>query len=638
MRSIVAFSVCLSIALFSPAAAAQPVDKEQRVALMLYSESSQNRAEAPVLASSLELEVAGLLALGSFTASFTNPSDEWMQGVYVFPLAENAAVHGLHMVVGQRVIEGAIAERDEADRSYRVAIDEGRQAVLLSEERPDVFIARVGNIGPRETAIIVIDFALELRYAAGRFTLRFPTVVGSRYSPLVRCASPVEPDPAGIGPPPLSTPLLAPPLATGGPVNPLAMHVELEAGVELAELSSPSHALAVERRSLSRYIVDLAGGAAPADRDFVLEWAPVADRAPRAALYVEERDGERYALVMLLPPLAPAGEETTRLPRETVYVIDTSGSMNGVSIEQARRALLVALDGLRPEDRFNIISFNSGMRALFAESAAAAPEELTQARAFVRGLRADGGTEMLPPLQAALGTGAPQPMAGDSVRQVFLVTDGGVDNELDILAFIRKHLGASRLYTVGIGPTPNNHFLRRAAELGHGSFTSIDRVEQVEQRMRVLLSSLEAPVVRDLGVRWSDPRAEAWPRLLPDLYQGEPLVIAARLAPISDPRAAGEIEVTGRRGGERWSASLRLDQALPARGIDRLWAHRKAELLVDSLVDGADAAGVRRAVTDLGLRHQILTPYTSLVSIDRTPGASLWTGGWTMRSPWARGR
>jgi Ca-activated chloride channel family protein len=626
MSKAIALSIYLLVGSFSWPAAAQPAPSaagEQRPSLALFSEHLKQSVEAPVLSSSLELEVSGLLARASFTASFANPTEEWMQGVYLFPLPENAAVHGLHMVVGKRVVEGQIAEREAAERSYHSALQSGREAALLSQERPNVFVARVGNIGPRETAIIVIDLDMEVRYASGRFTLRFPTVVGSRYSPPVRCAPAPAPVAAAedAAPQPLSTPLPQAPPAPAGPLNPLAVHVELDAGVPLAGLTSPSHRLRAEWRSASHVVVDLDGGAVPADRDFVLEWVPVPERAPRAALYVQQRDGERFALVMLVPPAGRSAAAGALLPRETIYVIDTSGSMEGVSIEQARRALLFGLDRLRPGDRFNVIRFSGDMEALFDESAAATPEALEQARAFVRGLRAGGGTEMLPALRAALRPGGSQ-AAGEFVRQVIFVTDGGVDNEADLFASIRQQLGASRLYTVGIGPTPNNHFLRKAAELGRGSFTAIDRVEQVEERMSALLGALEAPVLHDVELHWSDPAAESWPRLPPDLYEGEALVIASRLgAAGGGGQDAGGVEISGGLGGERWTVALRLDQAVPGQGIDRLWARRKVESLVDSLTEGAAADQVRGEVTGLGLRHRLLTPYTSLVAIDRSPGA-----------------
>jgi Ca-activated chloride channel homolog len=646
MSKAIAASIFLLLVCSTRPAAAQSArasEVEQRPRLALYSERRQQIADAPVLSSSLELDVSGLLARGSFTVSFANPTDEWMQGVYLFPLPENAAVHGLRMVIGERVVEGEIAEREAAERGYHAALHAGREAALLSQERPNVFMARVGNVGPHETAVISIDLDMEVRYWGGRFTLRFPTVVGSRYSPQERCAPELAaagkeaaPQALSMPLPEMAVPRVSPaldtspgsdlswggePVTPAGPVNPLAVHVELEAGVPLVELTSPSHLLRVERRSASSYVVELDGGAAPADRDFVLEWAPAPERAPRAALYVQERGGERFALVMLVPPVGRSGEENAALPRETIYVIDTSGSMEGVSIEQARRALLFGLDRLRPGDRFNVIRFASDLETLFPDSAAAVPAALEQARAFVRGLRAGGGTEMLPALRAALLPGGGPRAAGELVRQVVFVTDGGVDNEADLFAYIRKYLDASRLYTVGIGPTPNNHFLRKAAELGRGNFTSIDRVDQVEAGMTALISAIESPVLHDITLRWSDPAAESWPRLPPDLYEGEALVFAARLGPAAAGQDAGEVEVSGGLGGERWNAALRLDQAVPGKGVDWLWARRKVESLVDSLSDGADAAEVRGEVTGLALRHRLLTPYTSLVAIDRSPGA-----------------
>jgi hypothetical protein len=403
--------------------------------------------------------------------------------------------------------------------------------------------------------------------------------------------------------------------AGSAPVNPVTVHDDLRAGLPLRSLESPSHAVRVQRLPAHRFVVDLQEGAAPADADFVLEWRPEAGREPRAAVYTQERDGERFVLLMVLPP---AGEATdlTRIPREAIFVVDTSGSMQGESLEQAKRALTSALGRLQPDDRFNVVQFNSVVTPLFPTSVPAAPEAVEQARRWVGDLVADGGTEMLAALRQVLLP------AGDweGLRQVVFITDGQVGNEPELFQYIVEHLGESRLFTVGIGAAPNAHFMRKAAEFGRGTSTAIESVERVEKGMGDLLAALESPVIRDLQVRWDDPTAETWPKRLPDLYLGAPLILAARLT------GTGEgVAVSGARGDLArvpWEVALSLAGAIPGEGIDKLWARQKVESLIDSQVRGADDEQVRRAVTRLGLRHGLLTPYTSLVAVDVTPSAA----------------
>ena len=296
----------------------------------------------------------------------------------------------------------------------------------------------------------------------------------------------------------------------------------------------------------------------PADRDFVLEWAPAVGDAPGAALFTEQVDGETYALLMVMPPSGPV--ESRALPRETVFVIDTSGSMHGPSMEQARRALLFALDRLRPDDSFNVIRFADDTEALFQQSVPAEPRALEMARLFVGDLGAGGGTMMLPALRRALRD-APHPRSvSAAVRQVVFITDGAVGNEAELFRAIREDLGETRLFTVGIGSAPNGHFMRRAAEHGRGTFTYIGRPDEVAPKMEELFGKIDSPVLTDVEVVWSDPAAETWPERVPDLYRGEPVVMAARLPSVFSGSGA-TVRVRGSRGDVPWAVDRALDGA-----------------------------------------------------------------------------
>ena len=334
---------------------------------------------------------------------------------------------------------------------------------------------------------------------------------------------------------------------------------------------------------------------------------------------------------MVIPP-DPGDAGEARLPRETVFVIDTSGSMAGASLEQAKLALTIALDDLATGDRFNVIEFNSVTRRLFPESVGADPASIEQARHFIDSLDANGGTEMADALAAALEGDPPRGF----VRQVIFVTDGAVGNESALFAYIGEHLGASRLFPVGIGSAPNSYFMRKAAQFGRGTFTFIGSPLQVSERMDALFRKLESPVLTDLEVGWDDPAAEAWPAKIPDLYAGEPLVVTARLTGPVD-----RIRVRGDRGSRPWEKVLRLRSPAGPRDIDppelsavaKLWARRKIDALMDGGIEGADREAVRQAVVELGLAHHLVTRYTSLVAVDVTPTAPQGTVPSTMSVP-----
>jgi Ca-activated chloride channel family protein len=592
---------------------------------------------APVLSTEVTIRVSGIVARAEVRQRFHNPTSAWVDGVYVFPLPDGAAVDGLRMVVGERVIEGEVRERAEAAAVYERARREGRKASLVEQERPNLFTTSVANLGPDEEVEVVLAYQEELRYDAGRFALRFPLVAPPRYLP--------GPRPGALGvalPPVVAAGLrtvglgalapaavsrvpdahrLAAPLADPWetPVNPVALTVVLDAGFPVDRMGSASHPIDVARRRGERGLrVTLApeeGGArVPADRDFVLEWAPAVGRAPGAALFTEEVSGELYALLTVLPPSAPS--DLPPPPREAIFVIDTSGSMHGESLAQARAALRFALDRLRPEDHFNVVRFASEAEALFAESLPAGDQALAAAREFVDGLQADGGTEMLPALRLALAARPVPYFNRTAVRQVVFATDGAVGNEAELLAYIRRHLGPSRLFTVGIGSAPNGHFMRRAAEEGRGTFTYVGRVADVDPLMSELFAKLESPVLTGIELAWADPDAEAWPAQVPDLYAGEPVVVAARL-----PGGAGAaaVELSGRLGDRPWRSSHRLDGGEPRPGIAKLWARRKIAGLEALSLDGAPPDEVRRGVVEVALRHHLVSRYTSLVAVDVTP-------------------
>ena len=558
----------------------------------------------------VEIKVKGLVVEAVVEQTFENRSNEWLEGVYVFPLPQGAAVHAMRLVVGDRVIEGQIQERAAARATYEKARSEGKKASLVEQERPNIFTTSVANIGPSEVVAVRIAYQEILEYDSGRFSLRFPMVVGPRYIP----GAPVESSADGTGwafdtdqvpdASRITPPVLHP---DSGKINPVKLTVSLDAGMLLERLVCPSHPaqISAEKDGIRHITLD----GALADRDFVLEWVPARGREPRAAVFTEELDGAYYVLAMVMPP-ADEFVETVRLPRETVFVIDTSGSMGGASILQAQQALLMAVDQLRPEDFFNIIEFDSNFSILWPESRPAMPAAVADAKRWVERLDANGGTEMMGPLLAALDDLAEH----TPLRQIIFITDGCVGNEEELFAAIKRDLGRSRLFTIGIGSAPNSHFMDRAASFGRGSFTHIGTPSEVSQKMGELFAKLENPVLADIDLVWPDPDAEAWPARVPDLYSGEPVVVTARLATVH-----GELEASGVRAHQAWRTGVKLSVRKESAGINRLWARRKIAALMEDRVRSVPEDEIRTRVLEVALAHHLVSKYTSLVAVDVTP-------------------
>lgn len=680
-----------------PAQATGPEEAEPGCDVgLLFRAQDGSRLPAPVLETDVQLQVTGLIVRARVVQRFANPHDRWLEGVYAFPLPETAAVDGLRMVIGERVIEGQIHEKEQARQVYEQAKRQGAKASLVEQQRPNLFTTRVANVGPGEEVEVELSYQQTLDWDAGTFRLRFPMTITPRFHPepdapllppTVEMTSLAEPTPRSVQPPPELPGLTRrqdprssvrdpwPPgfrravMETGQamatvvdlvdpsspPVNPLRLTVELEAGVPLAAVDSAHHRVEIDELDGRRghYRVALQRGEVSADRDFELSWRPVRGAEPRTALFTETLGLDTYALLLMLPP-DPELSGFRRLPRETIFVLDVSGSMQGASIRQAKKALQLALEGLEPEDSFNVLTFSDTTRALFPGSWPADPEVIERARNWVGWLQAGGGTRMLPALLAALdnrpdGYGR---SGARALKQVVFITDGAVGNEAELFSAIERHLGDARLFTIGIGSAPNSHFMRRAAELGRGTYTFIGRPEQVQERMAELFAKVETPALTDVEVMWDDPGAEMYPPRVPDLYAGEPVVVAAKLIELGD-----EVRLSGQRDGSWWDETVALHRVDLASvgmasvgmasvetgtvgpgsvetgsvetGIAKLWARRKITALLDewrrapaTAPDGlpsAERADLRRQVVELALEHHLVSRFTSLVAVDVTP-------------------
>jgi len=579
---------------------------------LLLRDDSGERSAAPLLGTDVHMDITGMVARVQVTQRFANPTAQWREGVYVFPLPEKAAVDHLTMRVGERVIEGQIKERTEARRTYEAAKAEGRKTTLLEQERPNMFTTSVANIGPGEEIVVALEYEETLRYGDGAFHLRFPLAITPRYIP----GTATEAKAMGIGWSQVTAEVpdadrITPPFvpARDGPVS---ITIDMNAGFPLANVASSYHAVDVEERPGNRYRIVLSDGHVPAARDFELVWTPDVGSAPGAALFTETLGGKTYALLMTLPPmLADAG--TPRAPREITYIVDTSGSMEGVSIAQARDALAMALDRLQAGDRFNVIEFNSTSTSLFTAPMPFDAATHAQAKRFVARLRARGGTEMLPAVAAALA-GAPE---SSLMRQVVFLTDGAVGNEDAILRLLHDKLGDRRLFTIGIGPSPNTFFLAKAAQFGRGTFTFIGDVREVRQKMTDLFRKLESPALTDITVDWPGG-TDAWPRRVPDLYAGDPVVVTAQFPAGT---LQGNVLISGTRAGQPWQAVLPMQDGATEAGVAVLWARAKIDALMDARRRGPPESEpeIRNAVLDVALTHHLVSKYTSLVAVDVTP-------------------
>ncbi len=626
-------ALILLVMLFSTTAQAQVIANHDvsRGELLLASDDG-SRVAAPLLSTHVDAQLSGLIARVKVVQTFQNPAPLVREAIYAFPLPENAAVDHMDVMIGERHIQGQIKERQQARQIYETAKREGRKAALVEQWRPNLFTTSVAPIDAYERIVVTIEYQQTLRYDQGTLSWRFPLAITPRYTPPSAGDAGVpfmlddehgerEEDPmtASASPTPKATPtalsaqpLLDMPLAMDGQMhtpdkkNAVSFEITLAPGAPITEVLSSYHDIALATIDQDRYRVTLKDGTVAADHDFEISWTPKTGSAPTSALYSETFEGENYYYLMMLPHHADTNSD--RVAREVTLIIDTSGSMAGESIRQAKQALQLAIHRLQPRDYFNVIEFNHKMQSLFPQPVAANEKNLRQAESFVSALNASGGTEMYPALQAALTA----PKTPGLIGQVIFLTDGAVGNEEQLFALVRQSLGERRLFTVGIGSAPNGYFMTRAAEFGRGTFTYIGNMNEVQQKSEALFRKLETPALTNIEAKWSSS-AEMYPATIGDLYFGEPVVAVARM------NAHGDLLISGARGTDGWHSSLAFDQAIPASGVATLWARRKMDALIDHGQQRGGEESIRAEATALALKHHLVSRFTSLVAVDVTP-------------------
>jgi Ca-activated chloride channel family protein len=552
----------------------------------------------PLEHTDVDAEISGFLSRVTVTQKFHNPSAEPVEAIYTFPLPDNAAVDRMTMRVGDRVVSGKIKRREEARAIYEDARDAGRVASLLDQERPNVFTQSIANIMPGERVDIEISYVETLRYEEGSYQFVFPMVVGPRYVP----AGTKDAD------------RITPPVAAKGTRagHDVSLRVRLDAGVPVMDLRSTMHEVDLQRTSDRSAVVTLKQKNEIPNRDFVLTY-DVAGRGVEDALLAHRDERGGFFTLILQPPDRVAAEEVA--PRELVYVIDTSGSMQGYPLEKAKETMDLAFEALRPEDTFNLITFSGDTHVLFPECVRATPENLRQARAFLASRSGGGGTEMMTAIRAALDPSDRQ----DHVRVVCFMTDGYVGNDMAIIGEIQKHPNA-RVFSFGIGSSVNRFLLDRMAVEGRGEVEYVSLADDGSAAARRFAERVRNPLLTDVEIDWGGLAvSDVTPARVPDVFSAKPIIVTGRYtAP-----GKGTIRIRGKAAGREVVREVAVD--LPDRAPDHdvlatLWARRQVEAIMSrdwvGAQSGAPREDVHEGVTRLGLDFGLMTQYTSFVAVE----------------------
>ncbi|MFV0679513.1 VIT domain-containing protein [Ottowia sp.] len=625
------WSALAVLVLLAPAARAQtpsPTPKTtQAESPYFFVQGAQPGVDAlPLKSTDVKVNVSGVIADVVVTQRYKNEGAVPIEAKYIFPGSTQAAVNGLNVRVGQRLVVAEIREKQQARVEYQAAKKEGKTAALLEQHRPNVFQMHVANILPGD------DVQVELRYnellvpTEGRYQFVFPTVVGPRYAGV---AQPTPSATTSGQPVAHAQAFPAQPVLPERQVSPsrFNLKVDLDSPVGVHEVRSPSHALdtqididaAARRAHVQLASASSRGQSQSNNRDFILDWR-LAGSQIQSGVLLHRGEKENYFLAMVQPPKAVPAAAIA--PREYVFVVDISGSMHGFPLDTAKTLMRELLGNLRPSDTFNVLLFAGSNRMLSPQSVPATAANINAAIHTIEQTSSRGSTELLTALTRVYA----EPKSPQVARTVVVVTDGYVTVESEAFALVRRHLNQANVFAFGIGASVNRHLMEGLARAGMGEPFIITQPTQAKAQAARFRRLIESPVLTSVKARFEGLDVyDVTPEQLPDVLAERPVIVLGKWrepAAGSTPR----LLVEGHAAQGQYQQAMPID--VPAQGVRTnaalrsLWArHRIAALSDQEALTGGDAQ--KAAITRLGLDYSLLTQYTSFIAVDkvvRNPG------------------
>ena len=558
--------------------------------------------QLPLKSSAAKVTIDGTIARVHLTQRYSNAGSAPIEAIYVFPASTRAAVHGMTLTTGGRVIAARIKESVKAKAEYETAKSEKKTAALLEEHRPNVFQMSVANLLPGDDIEVEIDWTETIPAIDASYEFVFPTVVGPRYT---------GGSAAGKGDASSANPHLLP--GVSSPTS-FTLEASLTTTLPLAEVTCPSHPVKVDFKSKDRAFVkiDSKSGEENANRDFILRWK-LGNNQVDAGLLLNRGKTTHHFLLQIAPPPRVSLDQIP--PRDYVMVIDVSGSMEGFPLNTAKNLLSKLVKGLRPNDTFNVVSFASGSGVLSEDPLLANETNISLADQFIGRQRSGGGTE----LEAALKRALALPGGDDRSRSILLVTDGYVSVEAETAELVRKNIGRANLFTFGIGSSVNRELLESVARAGGGEPVIVTTGKEAGPAADKFREWVSNPVLAKVQITAEGiTLGGIEPDPYPDVFAARPLLVTGTWT--GEPK--GKIVVRGIGGnGTPFEKSIDLAQAAASTGLDHpalpvLWARERVRHLSDRFPRDRDTIG---EITSLGLTYSLLTPYTSFLAVDETP-------------------
>ncbi len=564
----------------------------------------------PLKGTEVDVRVSGVIADVTVTQHYRNEGQRAIEAKYVFPGSTRAAVNGLNVRLGDRLITAQIREKQQARIEYDTAKKEGKTAALLEQHLPNVFQMNVANILPGDDVQVELHYSELLVPQSGSYEFVYPTVVGPRYnSPQSEQAQ--------------AKWVAQPTLHAGvAPADTFKLKMTIDTPIGIKEVRSATHTIAVQKEGAdARHAsITLTPDGRPANnRDFVLDYRLAGDKIESGLMLYKSAGGagkdgeENFFLAMIEPPKAVAASAIS--PRDYIFVVDISGSMHGFPLDTAKSVLERLIGGLRPSDSFNVLLFSGSNKMLNPQSVPATRANIDQALATIKNYSGSGSTELIPALKRVYA----EPKRADVSRSIVVVTDGYVTVEREAFELVRKNLGKANLFSFGIGSSVNRHLMEGLARAGMGEpFIITDPIQAPEQAAR-FKRMVESPVLTSVKAKFE--RLDVYdvePAVLPDVLGERPVVVFGKWKGDANGNAAGRVIVEGQSANGPYRNQVAVDGRIDpnASALRSLWArHRIAALSDQEALEAGDA--FKAPITALGLKYNLLTQYTSFIAVDQ---------------------
>lgn len=573
----------------SPFFVVKPVEGDTRVSL-------------PLIHTEADVNIVGVIADVKVRQMYVNSGSVAIEAMYVFPGSSKSAVYGMQMQIGDRITRAEIQEKQKAKATYEKAKSEGKSASLLQQHRPNVFQMNVANIIPGDTIIVELSYTELLTPENGIYEFVYPTVVGPRYASKSDLVNNTWVN---------NMYTQEQTYEAAAKTHTFDINVHVEAGLEIASISSTSHEVDIVKESSANAEIGLSGGKGyEGNRDYILKYQ-LAGEQINSGMLLFEGEEENFFLMMMQPPKRVAPEEIP--PREYIFIVDVSGSMNGFPIEISKKLIKELITSLRPTDKFNVLLFAGSSEMMAEESIPATRDNLRRAIYTLEQKSGSGGTEILPALKRAMDS----PKQEGYSRTIVIATDGLVTLEKEAFDLIRENLGEANVFPFGIGTSTNRFIIDGLAHAGQGESFLATTKKEAEEAAAWFKKYIESPVLTNIKTSFAGMEVyDVEPKSTPDVFAERPVIVFGKYK----GKPSGKVTVKGISGKSPYQMNLNLSDYKPTaenEALKYLWARQRITILSDyTKLDRSVDQKTIAAITDLGIKYNLMTDYTSFVAVD----------------------